>query len=102
MTVYVDSAKNRYGRMLMCHMLADTEAELHSMADRIGVSRHWFQGHGTPHYDLCQTKRTLALQYGAVEIGRREVVALARRLRAARAPEEEWLEIPAFLRRDAG
>jgi hypothetical protein len=29
--------------MVMCHMLADTSAELHEMADRIGIARKWFR-----------------------------------------------------------
>lgn len=62
MPVYVDEARNRFGRMLMCHMLADTPAELHAMADRIGVKRKWFQRDAsTPHYDICQSKRALAV-----------------------------------------
>ena len=83
MPVYVDNQRNPYGHMLMCHMLADTEDELHQMAAAIGIQHKWFQNHGTPHYDICQAKRQLAVQAGAVEIGRRETVALIRRLRRA-------------------
>jgi len=84
MAVYVDKAKNPYRHMKMCHMLADTLPELHAMADRIGLRRAWFQSnHGTPHYDICQAKRRLAIQAGAVEIDRRQTGELIRRLRQA-------------------
>lgn len=82
MTVYVDAATNKYGRMLMCHMLADTEEELHQMADKIGIQRRWYQASAsTPHYDICKSKRALAIHHGAVEIDRRQTVEIIRRLR---------------------
>lgn len=80
MSVYVDNAANKYGRMVMCHMLADTEAELHAMADRIGVARRWHQG---DHYDICLAKRSLAIKAGAVEITQRRAVQIRRQIRAA-------------------
>ncbi len=83
MSVYVDAAIYPYGRMLMCHMLADTLDELHAMANKIGVARRWYQGPPkttTPHYDICKSKRALAVQYGAIEIDRRTMVQIRRRL----------------------
>ena len=75
MPVYVDNARNKYGRMILCHMLADTDNELDAMADRIGVARRWRHG---DHYDICQIKRSLALKAGAIEITTREAVAIRR------------------------
>lgn len=78
MSVYVDNMATRFGRMLMCHMLADTEAELHAMADRIGVARRWHQG---DHYDICLAKKALAIQAGAIAITQRQAVEIRRRQR---------------------
>lgn len=41
--VYVDTYNAKYGRMTMCHMMADSEEELLTMADTIGVKRKWLQ-----------------------------------------------------------
>lgn len=82
MTVYVDTGAYRYGRMVMCHMIADTPAELAAMVDQIGVSRRWFQDQGsTPHFDIAKTKRHLAIAAGAVVLDRREFVEAMRRVR---------------------
>ena len=83
MSVYVDDMRAPFGRMLMCHMIADTHEQLVRMADRIGVARHWLQdarNHGE-HFDICLSKKARAISFGAIEIswpelGRR---ALARR-----------------------
>lgn len=84
MSVYVDAPIHQYGRMTMCHMLADTTDELHSMADKIGIARKWYQAQAsTPHYDICKAKRALAVQLGAIEVDRRQLVSIIRRLRAA-------------------
>jgi hypothetical protein len=83
MPVYVDTMKAPFGRMKMCHMVADTTAELLAMADKIGVDRKWIQDAGTSHehFDIARTKRALAVKAGAVEITRME---LGRFLRARR------------------
>lgn len=78
MAVYVDAAMRGFGRMIMCHMLADTPAELHAMADRIGVARRHYQSPAKasfPHYDICKAKRVLAIAAGAREISRQELGA---------------------------
>ncbi|MDH0342127.1 DUF4031 domain-containing protein [Chromobacterium haemolyticum] len=100
MAVYVDDAIWPYGRMLMCHMLADTEAELHAMAERIGVARRHFQGWdkvSCAHYDICKSKRALAVTHGAIEVGRRGIVEVKRRLQANRKgwnpAMSEWINI---------
>lgn len=86
MPVYVDDMRAGYGRMVMCHMVADTEEELHAMADLIGVDRKWYQypkKSRMPHYDIALTKRALAVQMGAQEISWRDAPAIARRCLAA-------------------
>lgn len=83
MSVYVDDMAAAYGRMRMCHMIADTEAELHEMAERIGVARKWHQKPGTPqsHYDIALTKKVTALAAGAIPITWRQAGAMTARRR---------------------
>lgn len=83
MSVYVGTARWPFGRMLMCHMFADSTGELLEMADRIGVQRKWIQKAGTPdeHFDIAKTKRSLAVNCGAVEVDDRTMVELFRRKR---------------------
>jgi hypothetical protein len=76
MTVYVDDMRAEFfppqapgRRFIMCHMIADTEDELHAMAARIGVARKWYRG---DHYDITLSKRRLAVAAGAQEITWRE------------------------------
>lgn len=82
MSVYVDSARNKFGRMQMCHMMADSLEELHAMAEAIGLKREWFQNKGTPHYDVCQAKRAKAIELGAVVVDNRKIVELIQYWRA--------------------
>ena len=91
MTVYVDNMRAPFRGMVMCHMVADTDDELHAMANRLGVDRRRHQKPGTPHshYDINMPMRALAVQLGAREIGRRELVMLIRRKRAEMASWNE-------------
>lgn len=88
MAVYVDTARNQFGRMIMCHMIADTAAELHEMAERIGVQRKWFQTPdgpkraSFPHYDVSISRRDRAIAAGAIVLGRHRFVDVMRSVRA--------------------
>lgn len=79
MAVYVDDMRARYGRMVMCHMIADTDFELFEMADRIKVHRRWHQG---DHFDIALSKRALAVAAGAVEITWRQAGCMLARKKA--------------------
>lgn len=83
--VYVDNACIPYRRMIMCHMLADTEEELQQMALKIGVNLKWWQYKGTykSHFDICKTKKELAIKLGAKEIDKHELVAILKGKRNA-------------------
>jgi len=76
--VYVDDMFAPYRGMKMSHMLADTEEELHAMADSIGVNRKWYQG---DHYDVCLSKRAAAVRLGAIEVTMREIAKIRREAR---------------------
>lgn len=81
----------QFHRMKMSHMIADTEEELHVMADKIGIARKWYQG---DHYDISMTKRQLAIRYGAVPITWRKLGQMTRdrRRKAARPDFTQGLE----------
>lgn len=76
MTVYLDSSRSKFGRMVMCHMRADTDEELDEFATKIGLLPKWKH---RDHYDVCLSKREEAISKGAVAITNREMVKLRRK-----------------------
>jgi len=83
MPVYIDHVKIPFRGMIMSHMTADTLAELHAMADAIGMKREWFQippKASYPHYDVNEPKRDMAIAMGAHAVGRRIGIHYAAKL----------------------
>ena len=81
MPVYVDSARNRIGSMIMSHMWADTEEELLAMCDAIEFRRVCVQRPGIRpapgkkpvrwlHCDVSQMMRARAIEAGAIQSDR--------------------------------
>jgi hypothetical protein len=79
MSVYVDPLFNTEGWSdkwpfpQACHMMADTDEELHAMANKLKLKRSWHQAcppHSISHYDLTKGKRWQAIKHGAIEVDR--------------------------------
>ena len=83
MSVYVDDMRAPFGRMIMCHMIADTKAELISFASRIGVNTKWIQKADSydEHFDVSLTMRSKAVKLGAIEITWRQCGSMIARRR---------------------
>lgn len=91
---YVNPNDPRKRNMKMCHMVADTEEELIEMARKLNLKQEWHQYKGTPksHFDICKSKRALAVKLGAIPIDRHELVTIIRRKRekSVVTPAIEW------------
>ena len=69
MAVFVDDVRHNFGRMVMCHMWADSREELLAMATRIGVAHRWLQGPPKAswiHFDISLSKKSEAIRHGAI------------------------------------
>ena len=88
MAVYVDKLVD-YGwkHGPSCHLIADSVDELIEFAISMGLRREWYQPKSSPHFDLTEDGRTLAIQRGAIELDNRALVAKLRELRAKRSSE---------------
>jgi len=69
-------------RTVHCHLVADSQEELHAAASDIGLARNWYQAEPYPHYDVIsqrlvkRTCRLVPLTEG------RAVIAMAKRCKA--------------------
>jgi hypothetical protein len=89
MSVYVDTLmhhgwKLRGKIVKSCHMWSDTPEESHTMGRRIGLLNSWYQHGSIDHYDLTESRRVLAVQYGAIECDRDTAVAKWREMQKKR------------------
>lgn len=79
MAVYVDEPVWEWRGRLWCHLLADSDEELHAFAAALGLRRAWFQERKAApwkaHYDIPRELRAEAVAAGAVEIDLRRVAA---------------------------
>jgi hypothetical protein len=86
LAVYVDEPVWEWRGRRWCHLLADTDDELHAFAARLGLKREWFQHRATrpwkDHYDLPDELRAQAVLAGAVEVDLRHVATHLRTRRA--------------------
>ena len=102
MTVYVDDMHlypiGNYRGMKMSHMIADSDEELHEMAQKIGIDKKWWQKppKHQSHYDIAMAKREQAIALGGIPITMRQCSAMCRRRRVTGSlglPDDaiEWM-----------
>ena len=70
MAVYVDDMQAPFRGMIMCHMFADSDAELNSFAFQLGLKIRWKH---KEHFDISQSKKAEAIKLGAIEITQQEM-----------------------------
>jgi hypothetical protein len=79
MSVYVDDAVTLWRGQRWAHLMADTLAELHTMAAALGLPRRAFQDKTSgAHYDVTAALREEAIALGAISISRHHDRALVR------------------------
>lgn len=66
--IYVNPAIELTFGLQVCHLIADSEDELHAFAQSLGLSLEAFQDGTLPRYDLINEQRDKALDRGAIEI----------------------------------
>lgn len=78
MAVYIDDMNRPYGRMIMCHMIADSTSELKEMALYLGLKPEWIQNPGEyqEHFDVSKSAKQKAIAKGAIAVTQRELVAM--------------------------
>ena len=91
--IRVDNGHHPLGRMIMCHLIADSPRELQEVADRLGLRRSYIQYPGTwkEHLDVSRSKRAEAVRLGAREISQKELTLI---LMARREAEQRGISQP--------
>ena len=86
MSVYVDEsigclATGNWRHTRVAHLMADTEQELRTFANKIGCRQEWIQRSrtGVPHFDVTIRMRDTALAAGALPADRKKVVEIMRK-----------------------
>ena len=88
--LYVDHLRIPFGRMLMSHLVADTQEELRDAARKLGLQQHiQYPGGRKEHLDLSESKRIEAIRMGAKEVTAREIVRIQQAKHQAQNTEEE-------------
>lgn len=83
MSVYIDSEGIYWKGRTWCHLVADSLDELHSFAAQLGLQRKWFQSKSFyPHYDVTLSVRDRAIQLGAIDAGRKQIIGCCKQMRA--------------------
>jgi hypothetical protein len=79
MTVYVDNARIPYGRMIMCHMVAELRSRVASDGAMHRCAARWYH---RGHYNICLKMRAQGLglrSKGSIAARGRNAAAQARR-----------------------
>ncbi len=74
--IYIDDFFYPWHNMKMCHLIGTDEKELIEFGRKIGLKKEWLQRKTLLHFDICLSKRILAIKNGAKKIGFREVADL--------------------------
>lgn len=81
--VYVDNVRIEWRGRRWCHMVADSIEELHEFSKLLGMQKAWFQHSASyPHYDITVETRVRAMELGAIEGSRVQIISCARKLKA--------------------
>ena len=83
MTLYVDHARNKYGRMFVNHLIADSTEELQEATIQLSLKPEYIQHPGTAgeHLDISESKRLEAIKLGAIPVTSRDIVKMIQKKR---------------------
>ena len=91
--LYVDHLRVPFGRMLMSHLVADTQEELRDAARRLGLHQYIqypsYPSGRKEHLDLSESKRIEAIRMGAKEVTAREIVRIQQAKHQVQDTEEQ-------------